>query len=144
MAKTQQERDKVTEERRQLAGEVELRHRVRLGSRQLVDELMEWHGFTQIAEVIQMLILNFHALGDSALPKVAARSLQGAEPLRHRARPGVLEKLEDIAAWLDLKDHGQVVEHLITRAHDLGPIDSAPLLAVPRHEFHVSETWRAP
>ena len=123
MAKTQQERDQDTEERRQLAGEVELRHRVKLGTRQLVDELMEWHGFTQLAEAIQMLILNFHALGCAALPKATESPREGAEALRHRTRPGVLEKLKDIAGWLDQKDHGKVVEYW-TLSNDQKAVDA--------------------
>lgn len=139
MAKTQQERDQETEARRLEVGEIELRHRVRLGTRQLLNDLMEWHGYTQLAEAIQMLILNFHALGVEAMPPAIERPWAGTEPLRHRARPGVLAKLKEMAGWLAFEDNGQVVEHLITHAHGLGPEGSAPLLAIPRHDFHISE-----
>jgi hypothetical protein len=139
MAKTQKERTKDTEERRLEVGEVELRHRVRLGTRELLNDLMEWHGYTQLAEAIQVLILNFHALGIDAMPPARERPWAGAEPLRHRVRPGVQDKLLEMAGWLGFEDDGQVVEHLITHAHSLGRAGSASLLAVPRHDFHISE-----
>lgn len=78
MAKSQKERSKATAEKRQRVQEVELRHRVRPGTRAMLDNLMRWHGIEEMAEAIQLLIMN---------------------------------------------------------AHDLGPEGSAPLLAVPRHEF---------
>ncbi|MGF6694796.1 hypothetical protein M2318_004885 [Metapseudomonas resinovorans] len=139
MAKSQQERTKDTEARRLEAGEVELRHRVRLGTRELLNDLMEWHGYTQLAEAIQVLILNFHAMGFAAMPPARERPLAGTEPLRHRVRPGVQDKLQEMAGWLGVEDGGQVVEHLITHAHGLGRSGSASLLAVPRHDFHISE-----
>ncbi|MCY1532183.1 hypothetical protein D9M68_674390 [compost metagenome] len=139
MAKSQQERDKDTEARRLEVGEVELRHRVRLGTRELLNDLMDWHGYTQLAEAIQVLILNFHALGIEAMPPAREQPWAGAEPLRHRVRPGVQDKLQEVAGWLAFEDVGQVVEHLITQAHGLGRAGSASLLAAPRHEFHISE-----
>ncbi len=139
MAKTQKERTEDTEARRLEVGEVELRHRVRLGTRELLNDLMAWHGYTQLAEAIQVLILNFHAMGFEGMPPARERPWTGAEPLRHRVRPGVQAKLADMAGWLAFEDDGQVVEHMITYAHSLGRDGSAPLLATPRHDFHISE-----
>ncbi|MGC4008547.1 MAG: hypothetical protein QM805_05870 [Pseudomonas sp.] len=78
MAKTQQERSKASAEKRQRLDETELRHRVRRGTRSMLENLMRWHGIEEQAEAIQLLIMH---------------------------------------------------------AHDLGPEGSAPLLAIPRHDF---------
>lgn len=63
MAKSQQQRDAAAAEKRQKLGEVELRHRVRPGTVAMLEELMVWHGITERAEAVQLLIMNAHALG---------------------------------------------------------------------------------
>lgn len=63
MAKTQQQRDQDATEKRKRLGEEELRHRVRPGTKQQLADLMEWHGITEQAEAIQLLIMNAHARG---------------------------------------------------------------------------------
>lgn len=82
MAKSQQERSKASAEKRQRMDETELRHRVRRGTRSMLENLMRWHGIEEQAEAIQLLIMH---------------------------------------------------------AHDLGPDGSAPLLAIPRHDFAPSD-----
>ncbi|MDV3443751.1 hypothetical protein R0G64_30490 [Pseudomonas otitidis] len=63
MAMTSQQRSaKAAEKRRQL-GEVELRHRVRPGIFAMIKDLMSWGALSEIAELIQLLIMNVHALG---------------------------------------------------------------------------------
>ena len=62
-AKTQTERSAETAEKRRRLGEEELRHRVRPGTRAMLEELMQWHDLEQMAEAIQLLIMNTHALG---------------------------------------------------------------------------------
>ncbi len=59
---TQQRSAKAAEKRRQL-GEVELRHRVRPGIFAMIKDLMSWGALSEIAELIQLLIMNVHALG---------------------------------------------------------------------------------
>lgn len=63
MAKSGQERSAKAAEKRMLYDEKELRHRVRLGTRQKLDELMAWNGIEEMSEAVQNLILNAHALG---------------------------------------------------------------------------------
>lgn len=63
VAKSQQERDAKAIAKREELDEKELRHRCRRGTRQRLEELMAWHGFTEQAEVIQLLIWNIHDLG---------------------------------------------------------------------------------
>ncbi len=63
MAKSGQERSAKAAEKRVQYDEKELRHRVRLGTRQKLDELMAWNGIEEMSEAIQNLILNAHALG---------------------------------------------------------------------------------
>lgn len=65
MAKTGKERSAKAAEKRVEYDEKELRHRVRLGTRQKLDELMAWNGVTEINEAVQNLILNAHALGQT-------------------------------------------------------------------------------
>lgn len=42
--------------------EMQLRYRLRLGTRQRLDELMAWNGIEEINVAVQNLILNAHAL----------------------------------------------------------------------------------
>lgn len=63
MAKSGKERSAKAAEKRIQYDEKELRHRVRLGTRQKLDELMTWNGITEMSEAVHNLILNAHALG---------------------------------------------------------------------------------
>lgn len=65
MAKTGKERSAKTAAKRIEYDEKELRHRLRLGTRQKLEELMAWNDIEEISEAIQNLILNAHALGPS-------------------------------------------------------------------------------
>lgn len=77
MAKSGQERSAKAAEKRIQYDEKELRHRVRLGTRQKLDELMAWNGITEFNEAVQNLILNAHALGPTL-------SFQAIESPRHK------------------------------------------------------------
>ncbi|MDF3868446.1 hypothetical protein P3W53_28585 [Pseudomonas denitrificans (nom. rej.)] len=61
------------------------------------------------------------------------------EDLRHRLRPGPRRKLAELQGWNGIEEQGEAIELLIMHAHDLGPEGSAPLLAIPRHDFTPSE-----
>lgn len=63
MAKTSQQRSADAAARRKERGEEELRHRVRPGIRSKLDDLMAWHGIEEMAEALQLAIMNLHALG---------------------------------------------------------------------------------
>ncbi|WP_210713308.1 hypothetical protein [Pseudomonas sp. MWU349] len=77
MAKTGKERSAKTAEKRIEYDEKELRHRLRLGTRLKLEELMAWNGIEEISEAVQNLILNAHALGPSL-------SYQAIECPRHK------------------------------------------------------------
>ncbi|MCC3698808.1 hypothetical protein [Pseudomonas phage PseuP_222] len=79
MAKTGQERSAKTAAKRIEYDEKELRHRLRLGTRQKLEELMAWNGIEEISEAVQNLILNAHALGP-------ALSYQAIESPRHKIK----------------------------------------------------------
>jgi len=79
MAKTGQERSAKAAEKRSHYDEKELRHRLRLGTRQKLDELMAWNGIEEINEAVQNLILNAHALGPTL-------SYQAMESPRHKVQ----------------------------------------------------------
>lgn len=130
MALTQKDRDAKTAAKRASAGEVELRHKVRSGIREMLAELMDWHGIEEISEALQLLVLNADHV-------VLLPPAPGIEPLRHYARPGLMLKLSALAG--DGADIGLAVESLIAAAHAAGPEGSARLLAVPRHRFEISE-----
>lgn len=72
MAKTTQERSQKSADKAAKAGEEELRHSVRPGTRAKLSDLMAWHGHTVISEAIQAMIINLHALG----PEGSAHALQ--------------------------------------------------------------------
>jgi hypothetical protein len=79
MARTGKERSAKAAEKRIEYDEKELRHRVRLGIRQKLDELMSWNSITEINEAVQNLILNAHALGPTL-------SYQAMESPRHKVQ----------------------------------------------------------
>jgi len=63
MAKTGQQRSAKAAEKRIEYDEKELRHRLRLGTRRKLQELMVWNDIQEMSEAVQNLILNGHALG---------------------------------------------------------------------------------
>ncbi|WCD79185.1 hypothetical protein [Pseudomonas sp. TUM22785] len=72
MAKTSQQRSADAAARRKERGEVELRHRVRPGILSMLRDLMSWGAITEIAECIQLLIMNIHALGPEGAKRFLA------------------------------------------------------------------------
>ncbi|GJN50806.1 hypothetical protein [Pseudomonas tohonis] len=72
MAKTSQQRSADAAARRKERGEVELRHRVRPGILSMLRDLMNWGGISEIAECIQLLIMNIHALGPEGAKRFLA------------------------------------------------------------------------
>jgi len=79
MTKSGQERSAKAAQKRIQYDEKELRHRLRLGTRQKLDELMTWNGIEEINEAVQNLILNAHALG----PTLSYQAIQGP---RHKVQ----------------------------------------------------------
>ncbi|MBV2132005.1 hypothetical protein KRX52_04230 [Pseudomonas sp. MAP12] len=69
----------------------------------------------------------------------AKRATVGETELRHRVRPGIRAMLDDLMAWHDIEEQAEAIQLLILNAHAAGPDGSAPMLAVPRHEFTPSE-----
>lgn len=72
MAKTSRERSADAAARRKERGEVELRHRVRPGILAMLRDLMNWGAISEIAECIQLLIMNIHALGPEGAKRFLA------------------------------------------------------------------------
>ena len=79
MAKTGKERSAKTAAKRIEYDEKELRHRLRLGTRKKLEELMVWNDIEEVGEAIQNLILNAHALGPTL-------SYQAIESPRHKIK----------------------------------------------------------
>jgi hypothetical protein len=79
MAKTGQERSAKTAEKRIEYDEKEFRHRLRLGTRRKLEELMVWNDIEEISEAVQNLIVNAHALGPNL-------SFQAMDSPRHKVQ----------------------------------------------------------
>lgn len=98
MAKTSQERSAKNAKKRVANAEVELRLRVRPGTRQALADLMDWSGITEQGEAMTLMIHHLHGLGPSgALPLL--------EPPRHviTVSPAVARKLEQFSARESLR-----------------------------------------
>lgn len=142
--KTQTERSKASAEKRQRLGEAELRHLVPRHTREMLCRLMRWHGVTQQAEAMQLLILNAHALGKQGSAPLFAERLgdgpRNEEELRHRLRPGPLRLFEELMLWHGITDDADAAERLVRNAHAMGREESAALLSPPRHEIRMRES----
>lgn len=79
MPETGQERSAKAAEKRIEYDEKELRHRLRLGTRQKLEELMAWNEIEEMSEAVQNLILNAHALGPTL-------SYQAIQSPRHKVK----------------------------------------------------------
>lgn len=143
MAMTQQQRSKASAEKRQRLDETELRHRVRRGTRAMLENLMRWHGLPEQSEAIQLLVMNAHAMGETGSAELFRERLTDYalcdEELRHRMRPGPRRHLAELQGWHGIEEQAEAIQLLIMHAHDLGPEGSAPLLAIPRHDFTPSD-----
>ena len=69
----------------------------------------------------------------------AKRDALGEIELRHRVRQGIRDKLDEIMRWHGIDEQAEAIQLLIMNAHAAGPTGSAPMLAIPRHEFTPSE-----
>lgn len=72
MAKTGKERSAKTAEKRIEFDEKELRHRCRLGTRNILEQLMTWNEDTEQASVIEGCLRYVHSLG----PEGACKALK--------------------------------------------------------------------
>lgn len=71
---------------------------------------------------------------------LALRRQKAAETeLRHRVRPGITAMLAELMQWHGLDEKSEAIQLLIINAHAAGPDGSAPMLAIPRHDFTPSE-----
>ncbi len=86
MAKSQKERSKATAEKRQRLDETELRHRVRRGTRAMLENLMRWHGIEEISEAVQLLIMHAHDLGPKGSAPLLAIPRHDCTPSEYVAR----------------------------------------------------------
>ena len=138
MAKSGQERSAKAAQKRLAMNEVELRHSVRCGIKQMLDDLMRWNDISEMGEALQLLILNADPQAallyqDSGIP------LLPTEMIRHHVRQGIQDRLDDLAKQMFGASHKHVIELMIMCAHGAGPSGSAELLRVPRHEITISE-----
>ncbi|MDI2589985.1 hypothetical protein POF45_00875 [Pseudomonas sp. 681] len=138
MAKSGQERSAKTALKRQEKKEVELRHKVRHGITEMLADLMRWNEIEEAGEALQLLILNADPV--AALSQAAADlPLSPSGLIRHHVRPGILDRLDDVAQSLRGASQKHAIELLILCAHTAGPEGSARHLRIPRHEITISE-----
>ncbi|MDA7021025.1 hypothetical protein [Pseudomonas fragi] len=69
----------------------------------------------------------------------ARRKARGEEELRMHAMAGTRQALAELMAWHGIEEQGEAMTLMIHHLHALGPQESAPLLATPRHEITISE-----
>lgn len=138
MALTDQQRSAKAAQKRLAMNEVELRHSVRCGIKQMLDDLMRWNEISETGESLQLLILNANT--ETALTYANGDTPSGAPCLiRHYVRPGVLDRLNEVAVSLHGASQKHAIELLILCAHAAGPIGSAEYLRIPRHEIRFSK-----
>lgn len=70
----------------------------------------------------------------------ARRRQKSIEDLRLPAPPGTRQQLADLMQWHGLSTMAEAMSLLILNAHALGPEQSAPLLAVPRHKITITQS----
>lgn len=136
MAVEQKERTVKLAEKRLELGEQELRHTVPHGTRQMLDELMLWHGIEEVSEAVQLLVLNGRA---EDLPPPLAKAKGPSDIIRHYFRQGMRDRLAALTAELGETKERTTIWRLITHAHSLGAQKSARHFEFPRHKLAVSE-----
>lgn len=95
MAMTDQQRSAKAALKRLAMNEVELRHSVRCGIKQMLDDLMRWNEISETGESLQLLILNANT--ETALTYANTDTTSGAPCLiRHYVRPGVFDRLNEV------------------------------------------------
>ena len=92
-ARSSKERSAKAAARRRERGEVILRLPTLEGTRQQLEELMQWHGIEEMAEAMTLMIRNAHALGREGSAGLLAVP-------RHEIRicPSVARKLAEFTA----------------------------------------------
>ena len=73
----------------------------------------------------------------------AKRKSRGEEEIRLHCLPGTRQALAELMAWSGIEEQGEAITLMIHHLHGLGPGGALPLLSIPRHEIHISETCRA-
>lgn len=136
MAVEQKERTAKLAEKRQELGEQELRHTVPYGTRQMLDELMLWHGIEEVSEAVQLLVINAKANDLTPAPsKVKGTS----DIIRHYFRQGMRDRLEALTTELGETKDRATIWRLIVYAHSLGAEKSAQLFKIKRHSYEITE-----
>ena len=92
-AKTSKERSAKAAAKRMERGEVILRLPTLEGTRQQLDELMQWHGIDEMAEAMTLMIRNVHALGPDGSAALLAVPRHGIT-----LTPSVARKLAEFTA----------------------------------------------
>ena len=76
---------------------------------------------------------------DRSAKTAAKRKSRGEEELRLHTLAGTRQALAELMAWHGIEEQGEAMTLMIHHLHALGPQESAPLLATPRHEITISE-----
>jgi hypothetical protein len=83
------ERSRASRENKARRGETTLRLPAMDGTKRQLQELMAWHGITEMAEAMTLLIHNVHAMGregSSALLYVPRHKIEVSQNVAHRIR----------------------------------------------------------
>lgn len=99
MAASNKERSAKAAAKREARGETILRLPVLAGTKAQLQQLMDWHGITEMAEAMTLLILNAHALGQAGSAALLAVP-------RHKITisENVARQIEELAHYYDAGD----------------------------------------
>lgn len=136
MAAEQKQRTAKLADKRQELGELELRHTVPYGTRQMLDELMRWHEIEEVSETVQLLVMNGRA---EDLPQAPPKVKGPSDIIRHYFRQGMRDRLAALTAELGETKDSATIWRLIAHAHSLGPKKSAALFKIKRHGYEITE-----
>ncbi|PVZ56521.1 hypothetical protein C9422_18535 [Pseudomonas sp. B1(2018)] len=67
------------------------------------------------------------------------RKARGEEELRMHAMAGTRQALAELMDWHGIEEQGEAMTLALHHLHALGPKDSAPFFAPPRHEITITE-----
>ncbi|HFQ8053596.1 TPA: hypothetical protein ACHTCR_005485 [Pseudomonas putida] len=143
MALTQQQRDEKRRAKAATLQEEDLRLKVRPGTKQALQELMDWAGIEEQGEAMTLMIHHVEALGHHALFKIARHEIEAhrdvarTEPIRLSARKRTDQHLRAICGWSEAT-YSQMIEALIHGIRALGRLHAAKFLTPPRHEISIS------
>ncbi len=73
----------------------------------------------------------------------AKKKTRGEEEIRLHCMAGTRQALADLMAWGGIEEQGEAITLMIHHLHAMGPQNSIPMLAPPRHSYEITENVSA-